>query len=74
MQVFGTCYSVSNGEHKFIMCLNLKYPELTVMDNKRTQNIDETFKKVIVTNTDEMRVATILVRKCFKLVYQYVDK
>ena len=62
MQVF---IPISNGVHKFVLCLNLKYPEVIVFDNSRKRNKNGTFKKDISLFPD-MRVAEVVVRKCFK--------
>ncbi|PWA99749.1 Peptidase C48, SUMO/Sentrin/Ubl1 [Artemisia annua] len=33
---------ISNGEHKFVLYLNLKYPNVTVIDNKRPEFVWQT--------------------------------
>ena len=61
MQVY---IPVSNGEHKFVLCLHLKYPDVIVFYNSRMRNKNGS-AKFELTLFPDMRVAEVLVRKCF---------
>ncbi|GJX27381.1 retrovirus-related pol polyprotein from transposon TNT 1-94 [Tanacetum coccineum] len=51
---------VSNNEHKFLLCFNMKNPAVSVIDNKKEVKKVATRKKKKVEDIDDMRVASIL--------------
>nr|GEY38902.1 hypothetical protein [Tanacetum cinerariifolium] len=51
---------VSNNEHKFLLCVNLKNPAVSLIDNKKEATKVATRAKKKVVDIDDIRVAAIL--------------
>nr|GEZ85046.1 hypothetical protein [Tanacetum cinerariifolium] len=51
---------VSNYGHKFLICFNMKYPAVNSIDSKNNLTKDGYIKSMVVTNMNDMVVATIL--------------
>nr|GEZ33267.1 hypothetical protein [Tanacetum cinerariifolium] len=51
---------VSNYGHKFLICFNMKYPAVNLIDSKNILTKDGYIKSMVVTNTNDMVVATVL--------------
>nr|GEY81131.1 hypothetical protein [Tanacetum cinerariifolium] len=51
---------VSNDGHKFLICFNMKYPAVNLIDSKNILTKDGYIKSMVVTNTNDMVVATVL--------------
>ncbi|GKC55050.1 hypothetical protein Tco_1077795, partial [Tanacetum coccineum] len=51
---------VSNYGHKFLICFNMKYPAVNLIDSKNNLTEDGYIKSMVVTNTNDMVVATVL--------------
>nr|GEZ08975.1 C2 calcium-dependent membrane targeting [Tanacetum cinerariifolium] len=51
---------VSNYGHKFLICINLKFLKVNMIDSKNNLTKEGYHKSIIVTNTNDMVVATVL--------------
>ncbi|GJZ43884.1 C2 calcium-dependent membrane-targeting protein [Tanacetum coccineum] len=51
---------VSNYGHKFLICINMKFPAVNLIDSKNNLTKECYHKSIIVTNTNDMVVATVL--------------
>ncbi|GJU97912.1 hypothetical protein Tco_1327183 [Tanacetum coccineum] len=49
-----------NCGHKFLICFNMKYPAVNLIDSKNNLTKDGDIKSMVVTNTNDMVVATLL--------------
>lgn len=67
MQVF---IPVSNSGHLFLLCFNLKYPAVSLIDGMNTLTRDGYRKHVVVTHTNDIIVSSILV--CFLYLYIFI--
>nr|GEW84937.1 C2 calcium-dependent membrane targeting [Tanacetum cinerariifolium] len=65
---------VSNYGHKFLIFYNTKYPTVNLIDSKNNLTKDGYIKSMVVTNTNDMVVATVLVEVKQENFYWQTDK